>query len=103
MTNCPNCGAPLSGWQCEYCGAAFYDFSSLDISFDKPIFMRFKFEGKTLQTKVRLTNFNVNSSPDDVYFYADNNPICCMSRVRNEIDVSFEAMDNILVIMEGDT
>ena len=103
MTNCPNCGAPLSGWQCEYCGAAFYDFSSLDISFDKPIFMRFKFEGKTLQTKVRLTNFNVNSSPDDVYFYADNNPICCMSRVRNEIDVSFEAIDNILVIMEGGT
>ena len=100
MTNCPNCGAPLSGWQCEYCGAAFYDFSSLDISFEKPIFMRFKFEGKTLQTKVRLTNFNVNSSPDDVYLYSDNSPICCMSRVRTEIDVSFEGIDNILV-MEG--
>lgn len=100
MTNCPNCGAPLSGWRCEYCGAAFYDFSSLDISFDKPIFMRFKFEGKILQTKVRLTNFTVNNSPDDVYLYADNNPICCMSRVRTEIDASFEAIDNILV-MEG--
>lgn len=100
MTNCPNCGAPLSGWRCEYCGAAFYDFSSLDISFDKPIFMRFKFEGKILQTKVRLTNFTVNTSPDDVYLYSDNRPICCMSRVRTEIDAGFEAIDNILV-MEG--
>ena len=97
MTNCPNCGAPISDWQCEYCGAAFYDFSSLDISFNKPIFMRFKFEGKILQTKVNLTKFNVNSSPDDVRFYSDNNPIACMSRVRTEIDVGFEAIDNILV------
>ena len=102
MTNCPNCGAPLSGWQCEYCGAAFYDFSSLDISFDKPIFMRFKFKGKTLQTKVRLTNFTVNSSPDNIYFYADNNPISYLSRVRTEIDAGFEVIGNILV-MEGST
>lgn len=33
MTNCPNCGAPLTGHKCEYCGAAaivienmYYDF-----------------------------------------------------------------------------
>ena len=100
MTNCPNCGAPLSGWQCEYCGAAFYDFSSLDISFDKPIFMKFKFEGKILQTKVRLTKFSVNNSMNEVPFYADDRPICCMSRVRTEIDAGFETIDNILV-MEG--
>ena len=23
MTNCPNCGAPITGWRCEYCGTVF--------------------------------------------------------------------------------
>lgn len=21
--SCPNCGAPITGWQCEYCGTVF--------------------------------------------------------------------------------
>ena len=24
-TNCPNCGAPITGIQCEYCGTVFHD------------------------------------------------------------------------------
>lgn len=24
MTNCPNCGAPITSHQCEYCGTVFY-------------------------------------------------------------------------------
>lgn len=23
MTNCPNCGAPITGEKCEYCGTVF--------------------------------------------------------------------------------
>lgn len=23
MTNCPNCGAPITGYRCEYCDTAF--------------------------------------------------------------------------------
>lgn len=23
MTNCPNCGAPITGWRCEYCETVF--------------------------------------------------------------------------------
>lgn len=23
MTNCPNCGAPISNYKCEYCGTLF--------------------------------------------------------------------------------
>ena len=29
MTNCPNCGAPIIGSVCEYCGTRHYD-SSID-------------------------------------------------------------------------
>lgn len=27
MTNCPNCGAPIVGLVCEYCGTHHYDLS----------------------------------------------------------------------------
>ena len=97
---CPNCGAPISGWQCDYCGAAFYDFSSLDVSFDKPIFMRFKHEGKVVETKVRLTKFDVNSSPEYFDLFCDNQKYSCMARVRREIGMSFDVIDDI-VVMEG--
>lgn len=23
MANCPNCGAPITGWRCEYCETVF--------------------------------------------------------------------------------
>lgn len=25
MHNCPNCGAPITGPKCEYCGTVFWD------------------------------------------------------------------------------
>lgn len=28
MTNCPNCGAPLNGGKCEYCGTITNDVHS---------------------------------------------------------------------------
>ena len=97
---CPNCGAPISEWECNYCGAVFYDFSSLDISFDKPIFMRFKHDGKILETKVRLNNFNVTTNPEDTSFYCDNRVYSCMRQLHTEIDMCFSVIDNILVKMK---
>ena len=95
---CPNCGAPISGWECNYCGAVFYDFSSIDVSFNKPIFMRFKHEGKIVETKAILTKFNVNSSPEYFDLYCNNNKTySCMARVRSEINMSFDVMHPILV------
>ena len=28
-TNCPNCGAPITGDHCEYCGTVFVDVQEL--------------------------------------------------------------------------
>ena len=30
MTNCPNCGAVITGAKCEYCGTKFGETQSLD-------------------------------------------------------------------------
>ena len=40
MTNCPNCGAPITGHKCEYCGAIIFDFDSIEV--DKPVWINFK-------------------------------------------------------------
>ena len=48
-TNCLNCGAPIDGFKCEYCGTLFYDFTELPL------------DGKT-PTYVRIRTNNSNSS-----------------------------------------
>ena len=30
-TNCPNCGYPIQGYKCEYCGTHFYDFTNMEM------------------------------------------------------------------------
>ena len=64
---CPNCGAPLVGFECPYCGATFYDFANL--SMDKPVYLRYRHtNGKVLLMKTYLTNMclDVNSLQDEV-------------------------------------
>lgn len=36
-SNCPNCGAPITGNKCEYCGTVFYDFSKEIATLDETI------------------------------------------------------------------
>ena len=40
MTNCPNCGSPISGIKCEYCGTTFFDL--VDISAGKNCIVRLR-------------------------------------------------------------
>lgn len=48
MTNCPNCGAPLSTGKCEYCGTEFakkhtvvYTVTDVCADFGRDIYGRF--------------------------------------------------------------
>lgn len=40
LMNCPNCGAPITGARCEYCGTVFLDFGAL--SMDEPTYIRLR-------------------------------------------------------------
>lgn len=55
--NCPNCGAPITGIKCEYCGTMFYDFA--EISQDNPKFLRLNFNGKKIWGKAIMQSANV--------------------------------------------
>lgn len=59
-TNCPNCGAPISGITCEYCGTQFFDLADLEL--DKPGFLRIKIKDKLTLCKVVPTSVAVDYS-----------------------------------------
>jgi len=51
--NCPNCGAPISGDRCEYCGTQFIDCTTLRP--DKAFYLKYSPDGKkTIVAKVIL-------------------------------------------------
>ena len=69
--NCPNCGAPIEGAKCPYCGTLLLDFA--DIEMDKPSYVRIKMYGKVVMLKVvpRVLGLEYNN---DLFLYTDNVP-----------------------------
>lgn len=62
--NCPNCGAPITGMECPYCGSVFYDFAVLDNS--KPTYLRLIWNDQIVTTRVVLRSTTVNISYYDL-------------------------------------
>lgn len=48
MTNCPNCGAPVTSWKCEYC----------DTVFEEPDTVTLYCDGEPFTTLYRYNNEN---------------------------------------------
>ena len=88
MNNCPNCGAPLTGFKCKYCGAVFYDFASL--SFDTPIFMRIKLpNGNVITAKTIMTRGDLEIKDNETRLYCDNEVVCTLSGPEMEIHTEY--------------
>ncbi|MCR5652822.1 MAG: hypothetical protein K6F88_03385 [Ruminococcus sp.] len=72
--NCPNCGAPITSYKCEYCGTLFYDFANLELY--EPSYIRLRI-GDTLNIfRAVTTSIEVTQSSPEVC-YADNKPFLC--------------------------
>lgn len=63
MTNCPNCGAPIDGTKCSYCGTSFVDLTALDLAGgdfvkvrvgDSEVLGRFYISNATMSTSMTL-------------------------------------------------
>jgi len=86
--NCPNCGAPITSEQCQYCGTLFYDFSAIEIG--KPCFLKIKYGNAIMLVKAITDNVNVNISTD-TYEVCDSLGCCVTTLVRNQnMDLSME-------------
>lgn len=85
--NCPNCGAPITGTVCKYCGAVFYDFAVLD--FGKPTYVRVKYNGTLNVFRAILTNFTLTTEAPPVMYY-DNQPVVVSEIAQSTLDLSMQ-------------
>lgn len=65
MTNCQNCGSPISGIKCEYCGTTFFDL--VDISTGKNCIVRLRHGNEIITGEMYVGNINAEVNP----VYAD--------------------------------
>jgi len=67
LLNCPNCGAPISGDRCDYCGTQFIDCTT--IQQDKRFYLKFSPDGKnTVIFKVFLENLTSEIESESITF-----------------------------------
>ena len=67
--NCRNCGAPVSGGVCEYCGTPTDRFAKLVLG--KPLSVRFEANGAEYEFEMIVDGFNFDAHADTNNFYAD--------------------------------
>ena len=99
VLNCPNCGAPITGATCEYCGTIFYDFANLE--YGKPGYIRMKINDSLLIFKAIVTNVDLQVIGNEPIFYMDSKPVILRRPESYEMDVHFVLTpDDRGVIME---
>lgn len=68
--NCPNCGAPINGDLCPYCGTAFIDWSAIDVR--KPNWIKVKFDDKIVLVKAILADASIHAEySEPMSYYVD--------------------------------
>lgn len=70
MTNCPNCGAPISGDSCQYCGTVIWDFATIELQ--KPQWIKVKHDGEIIFVRAMIDNVSTHISAPANCFYEDS-------------------------------
>lgn len=73
--NCPNCGAPIIGAKCEYCGTQFYDFA--DIELNKECYIRIKYKDLILAAKFYPFECDFEQEQPEAAIYGDDRIAIC--------------------------
>lgn len=97
MTNCPNCNAPIEPYKCkcEYCGTYYFDFTALDLTGNKPYYVKFKTQDKIITALARpiLETINISIDTDDVYY--SGRQVMKFYRSRNcDLNVRFQCYED---------
>lgn len=99
QTNCPNCGAPIQGEKCEYCGTIFYDLSLIDLS--SSCFIKLKFGGMVFLSKMYVADLSF--SPHGTVIVKRNMTGEMIREVNNhmEIDMKLISINGYEVVNDG--
>lgn len=93
VLNCPNCGAPITGANCEYCGSVFYDFANIDA--DGISYVRMKFGGKLFIFRAAVVSVDSHFDYDnDKTVYADNTVLYRIVPPRHKVNIEMEILPN---------
>jgi len=86
MTNCPNCGAPISGSICPYCETRFENVASLAIG--KTVTVSFEHGGMTYEFDMLVENLNIDADANTTDYY-DWDGSCVFSMCYPEYSACF--------------
>ena len=97
VLNCPNCGAPITGEKCEYCGTVIYDFSVIDMN--KPSYIKMRFNDRLFIFCAILKNATMTTENFNERYLCDDQPIFSIPRTSMSISAEFDVIekDGILV------
>ena len=93
-TNCPNCGAPIEGDKCPYCGTEVIDLCCLDT--DKPFYVKLRNNGQIIKFKAMTRGINTESQYDYAYgtclAYGESS---VMTSVNTDIEITLSVLKPI--------
>ena len=85
--NCPNCGAPIVGIKCEYCGTQFFDIADIEIG--KPGYLRMRVGNEVNKLIACPTNVDVRVERIQPMKYWHNDVVVPI-KVPDDITVNIE-------------
>ena len=78
MTNCPNCGAPITGPRCEYCGTVFERPKVVYYNIPYPgLHNDFEFQMMNIQSQINEANAQMANSIQTQYLLSTLNKWGC--------------------------
>ena len=94
MKNCPNCGAPIDPFhtKCEYCGTYYFDMTVFDIN--KPVYIKIDTGNEILTALVKTNGINIESLPDDVYYYDENHSFVSSRTYRAHLEIDLDLLSD---------
>lgn len=81
VINCPNCGALITTDKCNYCGAVFIDWATIDA--DTPFYIKFKHNNTVTRAKCYMVGCNIDYGANRDILYQDNGPYMIVKHKPN--------------------
>lgn len=88
--NCPNCGAPIKGALCDYCGTVFYDFANIDLHADS--YIRMKIDNELFIFKAQTEHIQIDAKQRERILYADDSIFERINAPDYFVEVSFHVI-----------
>lgn len=89
MTNCPNCGAPITQDRCPYCGTVFMDFAALQVG--SPCYVKIKVDNNYILARLVVTTLELTATTDHFTYYDGMGVPLLQREAFNGFDIILEA------------